>query len=225
MLVGLRDGDFELLTYRLPALTRCEPAAHEVGSLAIRPDGVSGTPPCEPIKGAPYDLTCSASRSTTGWLKASKRGQAVTFKTLVPSVLLAAVVAAAVFAGAPHSANTSSWYWTPGACKSELQNNGVQIGDGRTFSVSKAFCVGLHNHCWLSQGLRRYKVFVAVVRSYDGVVRRFVLTVTGHHTWHGTKARIIEQYMTAAKFANGYGTAAWSVASAENRGGCYDIHP
>ena len=149
----------------------------------------------------------------------------MTFKTLVPSVLLAAVLATAVYAGAARSANTSSWYWTPGACKSQLQNNGVQFYDGRTFNVAKAFCVGLHNHCWLSKGLRRYKVFIAVARSYDGVVRRMLLTVTGQHTWRGTKIKIIEQYMTAAEFANGYGSAAWSVASAENQGGCYDIHP
>jgi hypothetical protein len=40
VLVGLRDGDLEPLTDRLPPLTRCEPAAHEVGSLSIRPDGL-----------------------------------------------------------------------------------------------------------------------------------------------------------------------------------------
>jgi hypothetical protein len=28
--------------YRLPPLTRCEPTAHEVGSLSIQPDGVRG---------------------------------------------------------------------------------------------------------------------------------------------------------------------------------------
>jgi hypothetical protein len=139
--------------------------------------------------------------------------------------VVTAALAATVYPAAASSANTSDWYWTPGACKSELQNYGVQIGDGRTFNVAKAFCVGLHNHCWLSAGLRRYKVFAVVARSYDGVVRQFQLTVTGHHTWHGTKGKIIEQYMSAAEFTNGYGNAAWSVASAENRGGCYDIHP
>ncbi len=139
--------------------------------------------------------------------------------------VIATALATAVYAGAARSATTSNWYWTPGACKSELQNSGVQIDDGRTFNVAKAFCVGMHNHCWLGAGLRRYKVFIAVARSYDGVVRRFQLTVTGHHTWRGTKAKIIEQYMSATEFANGYGNAAWSVASVENRGGCYDIRP
>ena len=140
-------------------------------------------------------------------------------------VVVAVALAAAVNTGAASSANTSKWYWTPGVCKSELHNYGVQFGDGRTFNVQQAYCVGLHNHCWLSGGRRRYKVFAVVARSYDGVVRQFQLTVTGRNTWSGSKVKIIEQYMSAAEFANGYGNAAWSVASAENRGGCYDIHP
>ena len=83
----------------------------------------------------------------------------------------------------------------------------------------------MHNHCWLHNGVRRYKVFIAVMRSYDGVVRRFQLTVTGHNTWQGTPVRILEQYMSAAEFNNAYGPAAWTVAAMENQGGCYDIHP
>ena len=39
MLVCLGNSHLEPLAYRLPPLTRCEPTAHEVGSLAIRPDG------------------------------------------------------------------------------------------------------------------------------------------------------------------------------------------
>jgi hypothetical protein len=149
-----------------------------------------------------------------------------TMKSLVlGTVVVAAALAAAVHAGAARSATTSSWYWTPGACKSELHNYGVQIGDGRTFNVQQAYCVGFHNHCWLNGGLRRYKVFAVVARSYDGVVRLFQLTVTGHKTWSGSKGKIIEQYMSAGQFANRYGNAAWSVASRENQGGCYDIHP
>jgi hypothetical protein len=139
---------------------------------------------------------------------------------------LAAALCAAVVAVQPaRSATAAKWYWTPGACKSELQKHGVAISDGRTFSVQKAFCVGLHNHCWLSDGQRRYKVFIAVMRSYDGVVRTLQLTVTGHHTWSGTKMKIIERGMSAAEFASSYGTAAWSVAREQNTGGCFDVHP
>jgi hypothetical protein len=146
-------------------------------------------------------------------------------KELLVTAVIAAALVVAVAVPPAHGARSSNWYWTPGACKSELHNYGVQLGDGRTFSVEQAFCVGLHNHCWLSGGLRRYKVFIAVVRSYDGVVRRLQLTVTGKTTWSGSNMKIIEQYMSAAEFANGYGSAAWSVASQENQGGCFDIHP
>jgi hypothetical protein len=143
---------------------------------------------------------------------------------LITVGLMTALVAAAAVQPA-RSASSSKWYWTPGACKYELKTNGVQIADGRTYSVQAAFCVGLHNHCWLSDGVRRYKVFDVVVRSYDGVVRLFQLTVTGQHTWTGTPAKMLHRYMSASQFTASYGPAAWSVATQENQGGCYDIHP
>ena len=136
-----------------------------------------------------------------------------------------AVSALAGFAASADAAHSSTWYWSPGACKSELQQYGVAITDNRTFHVQKAFCVGLHNHCWLNSGLRRYKVFITVMRSNDGVVRSMQLTVTGHHTWSGSKMKLIEHYMSSAAFANAYGNVAWSVANLENQGGCFDIHP
>jgi hypothetical protein len=154
------------------------------------------------------------------------QGRQAVKRFLMARALATAVVLTvlAVFAGSAEAHTNSTWYWTPGACKSELAK-GVQFDDGRTFYVQRAFCVGMHNHCWLSDGLRRYKVFVAVVRSYDGTVRRFQLTVTGHHTWRGVHFKIIERSMTATAFVNGYGSAAWSVARVENQGGCFDIHP
>src|SRR4051794_15563744 len=127
-------------------------------------------------------------------------------------------------AAAPNTA-TSSWYWTPAACKAQLQNYGVQTGDGRTYNVAKAYCVGYHDHCWLSQGLRRYKVFITVARSYDGVVRLMTLTVTGKKSWSGSPLKIIQPHMTAEQFSAGYGPAAWNVATVENQKGCWDIHP
>lgn len=136
-----------------------------------------------------------------------------------------AVTSLAAFSSPARSSETSHWYWTPAACKAELQNRGVAISDGRTYNVAKAYCVGLHDHCWLNNGLRRYKVFIAVMRSYDGVVRRFVLTVTGKNTWTGSPVRIIDSYMTASQFEATYGPAAWSVAEQENAAGCWDVHP
>lgn len=159
---------------------------------------------------------------SSGRRQAQKEAQVTGRISAVAVVLVVAAVAAVCSARA---ARSSAWYWTSGACKSELQSHGVAIDDGRTFNVQKAFCIGLHNHCWLSQGVRRYKVFIAVIRSYDGVVRSMQLTVTGHKTWSGTKLKVIEHSMTDVGFANGYGNAAWSVARQENAGGCFDIHP
>ena len=141
------------------------------------------------------------------------------------TVLAVAVLAAAACSTSASARPTSTWYWTPGACKSELVNHGVAISDGRTFHVAKAYCVGLHNHCWLNGGLRRYKVFWAVMRSYDGVVRLMQLTVTGHHSWSGSKMKIIEQYMSLSDYNGTYGPAAWGVAAQENAAGCFDVHP
>lgn len=139
--------------------------------------------------------------------------------------LATALCAVVVTVQPAQGARASSWYWTPGACKSELQTHGVAISDGRSFNVQRAFCVGLHNHCWLNGSVRRYKVFIAVMRSYDGVVRSMQFTVTGHNTWSGSRLKIIDQHMSSTAFANGYGNAAWSIARQENASGCYDIHP
>jgi hypothetical protein len=140
-------------------------------------------------------------------------------------VVLVGLAAASVCASAVRAAPLSHWYWTPGFCKSELKQFGVKLGDGRTFSVENSFCVGYHNHCWLSDNVRRYKVFAVVVRSYDGVVRLFQLTVTGQKSWSGTSPRIVQGYMSSAQFIARYGPTAWSVATAENQAGCFDIHP
>jgi hypothetical protein len=139
--------------------------------------------------------------------------------------LFVVTLAAAALSAPGRSADASTWYWSPAACKAELQSHGVAISDGRTFNVAKAYCVGLHNHCWLNAGLRRYKVFDTVMRSYDGVVREMMLTVTGHTTWRGSHMQIIEQRMSLARFNSAYGPAAWAVATNENSAGCFDVHP
>jgi hypothetical protein len=144
---------------------------------------------------------------------------------IIAAVAVIAAASTIMLASPARSATASLWYWSPAACKSQLHNRGVQIGDGRTFSVAQPYCVGFHNHCWLSDGLRRYKVFIVVARSYDGVVRRFILTVTGRDTWTGSPPRIIEPYMSPAGFDIAYGPAAWSVAASENAAGCWDAHP
>ena len=84
--------------------------------------------------------------------------------------LCVVALAAGALSAPGRGAGTSTWYWSPAACKAELQDYGVAIETG-TLHVAKAYCVGLHNHCWLNAGLRRYKVFDTVMQSYDGVVR------------------------------------------------------
>ena len=37
--------------------------------------------------------------------------------------------------------------------------------------------------------------------------------------------RIVEQQMSVTKFNDTYGPAAWAVATQENAGGCFDVHP
>jgi hypothetical protein len=146
-------------------------------------------------------------------------------KKLILSTVAVTVIAAAALGGTAQARSASSWYWTPGLCKSKLQNYGVRIGDGRTFNVQQAFCIGKHDHCMVQNSVRMYKVFLAVMRSYDGVVRRMVFTVTSKTTWSGAKLQIIEPYMSSAQFAGEYGDAAWVVSHMETNNGCWDTHP
>jgi hypothetical protein len=67
-------------------------------------------------------------------------------------------------------------------------------------------------------------VFVAVMRSGDGLVRVLLLTVTGRDTWRGTGMRLIG-HMSQSRFDAKYGPTAWGVARAENEAGCWDAHP
>ena len=138
-------------------------------------------------------------------------------------VILVAALCVGVTATSGMASAKTTWYWTPGACKAELQQYGVSMGEGRNYNVSKAYCVGLHNRCWLERGVRRYTMFIAVVRSYDGVVRLFRLKVTGKDNWTGVVGtnRITERYMSMSQFVSYYGNAAWGGARSENEAGCW----
>ena len=52
-----------------------------------------------------------------------------------------AVAASSVGSGLGRAATRSTWYWSPGLCKTNLQRYGVRIDDGRTFHIAQAFCV------------------------------------------------------------------------------------
>ena len=155
---------------------------------------------------------CGRQQRVSGWARATV-------------MALLAALAVAVSVTSAQARATSHWYWSPGACKAQLQGYGVKIDDGRTFNVAKAYCVGMHNHCHTFNGLREYKVFDTVMRSFDGVVREMTLTVTGKNSWSGSHLTIDEHHMSPSRFKATYGPAAWTVARSENAGGCFDVHP
>jgi hypothetical protein len=139
------------------------------------------------------------------------------------AVLTSSVVTAlAVGAG---SAAGSDWLWSPGLCKSRLTDYGVELGDGRTFDVAQAYCVGIGGpeHCeWTgpSRSKRLYDSFYAAVRSYDGVVRTLVLRPTAKDRWRGSRLQLVARGMSSRRFVRSYGSATLSMAARENDKGC-----
>jgi hypothetical protein len=139
-----------------------------------------------------------------------------------------AVVAASVattLAVGVGSAAGSDWLWSPGLCKSRLIDYGVELGDGRTFNVAQAYCVGIGGlqHCeWTSarHAKRLYDSFYAAVRSYDGVVRTLVLRPTAKDHWKGSQLELVARGMSERRFVRAYGSATLSVAARENDKGC-----
>src|SRR5713226_2309776 len=87
------------------------------------------------------------------------------------------IAAAAASPGSSEAAVAGGWYWSPGLCKSSLQQYGMRLDDGRTFRVAQAFCVGrggLGSCEWNSNYSKRlYNHLTVLARSYDGIVRGF----------------------------------------------------
>ncbi|HEY7732145.1 MAG TPA: hypothetical protein VH950_14785 [Gaiellaceae bacterium] len=133
-----------------------------------------------------------------------------------------AVTALAVGAG---SAAGSDWLWSPGLCKSRLMDYGVELGDGRTFNVAQAYCVGIGGpeHCeWTGarHSKRLYDSFYVAVRSYDGAVRTLVLRPTAKNHWRGSQLQLVARGMSSRRFVRSYGSTTLSVAARENDKGC-----
>jgi hypothetical protein len=136
---------------------------------------------------------------------------------------LLVLVAAAVVAGAVAStASATTWYWSPGYCKSQLKHAGVQYADGRTFYAAQSFCIGVGGTttCEWYQGERQYTRFLAVARSNDGAVRKFSLKTTGKKSWTSPGATLLEKSVTAEDFIRTYGAAASQLAASEQKKGC-----
>ena len=126
-------------------------------------------------------------------------------------------------ASATARSSLSGWYWTAGKCKSELSHWGVLIGDRRYFNPAKAYCVGLSGCSWNeSRTTRLYQEFLVVVRSFDGVVRRMDLKVTGKSTWLGSQLKLESRHMSAEQFAIAYQGRAHQLAASKNTRRCED---
>jgi hypothetical protein len=114
-----------------------------------------------------------------------------------------AVSAALVAATAP-AAQAAPWYWSPGWCKSMLKKYGVQLGDGRTFNVESAYCIGQGgpSTCMWSSGYgqRLYSRFLVFVRSWDGAARMFTMHPSGRTGWAGMGQTHLLGHVSSARF-------------------------
>ena len=138
-------------------------------------------------------------------------------------VALAAVAATALSgATCSQAAHATTWYWTPGACKSALTHEGVQTSDGRVFYPAQVFCIGSATSCaWSANHTTRlYRTFQTVIRSGDGTVRTMMFHVTGKNSWSGQNLRVVFQYMDAQKFSAYVGVIAHAAAQEQNQYGC-----
>jgi hypothetical protein len=124
-------------------------------------------------------------------------------------------------ASAGARSSQSDWYWTAGKCKFELSQWGVLTGDSRYFNPAASYCVGLSGCSWNeSRTARLYREFLVVVRSFDGVVRRMDLEVTGESTWSARSLKLESRHMSADQFTIAYRTRAHDLAASENTRRC-----
>jgi hypothetical protein len=114
---------------------------------------------------------------------------------MITTALALCVLAPMGMASRANAAAASNWYWSPGWCKSILHSSGVQYGDGRTFGVEQAFCIGKGglSTCSWSAGynFREYNRFLVFARSYDGAVRMFNLRPNARRGFVGSNTRIL----------------------------------
>jgi hypothetical protein len=144
---------------------------------------------------------------------------------LIFLLTVAAVAAALACPMASEAGKAGAWYWSPGLCKSNLQQYGMRIDDGRTFRIAQAFCVGrggLDSCEWNASYTRRlYNHFVAFARAYDGVIRGFDVYPTNRSNYRAEGIELASSHrLTAARFASLYGSISSSLARVELEKGC-----
>jgi hypothetical protein len=132
-------------------------------------------------------------------------------------------LAALALAAGGSAKSDTTWFWSPGYCKSMLIHKGVAFDDGRTFDVERAYCVGVGGTatCEWWHGERQYSAFTAIVRSYDGAVRLLVKFKTaGKAGFRFYDSKLLEKYASPASFASRYAPVAAKAASQEQQKGC-----
>ena len=149
--------------------------------------------------------------------------------------ILIAAVAAELLLGSASTSNAqtrsvrTTWYWTPGLCKSSLVKYGMQFTDNRVFHVANAFCVGSGGvkTCEWSSGhrYRLYDRFVAFVRSYDGVVRSFVLHPTAKDGYRADTFKVLGRESDSTRFNTLVRPIATALARIEQQKGCAPYSP
>lgn len=152
-------------------------------------------------------------------------------KRVLLGTLAAFTVAAACAAAAPAASSFQQgpWYWTSFWCKNELQQQGMELYDGRTFNVAKAYCVGkggLATCEWSSNyRTRLYTEFTVIARSYDGTVRIFTLDTNGKTGYRATNIRAVAHEENPYRFAGYVSTLTHDLAVTENAKGCARYTP
>jgi hypothetical protein len=141
----------------------------------------------------------------------------------VMAVVALAALALAAGGSAKSATSNTTWFWSPGYCKSMLIHKGVQFDDGRTFNVERAYCVGIGGTatCEWWHGERQYNTFTAIVRSYDGAVRLLLKFKTaGKAGFRFYDSKMLEKYASPASFASRYAPVAAQSAAQEQQKGC-----
>jgi hypothetical protein len=150
------------------------------------------------------------------------------FRLVIVAVVIA-VAASSLGFEPSQAAARSTWYWSPGLCKTNLQRYGVRIDDGRTFHVAQAFCVGKGGPAsceWSPSGVRRlYNHLVVFARSFDNIVRGFDFYPTGRNSYRVQGITQFKVRMTASQFVHLYGSIAASTARLELEKGCAPSRP
>jgi hypothetical protein len=105
----------------------------------------------------------------------------------------------------------------------------MEISDGRTFNIAKAFCVGWGGTQWCMWSsnyfYRVHGAFTAYARSYDGVVRQFDLYTVSKTGYRAENIRALAVGVTPERFNAVVQSYASALARLEQQKGCAKYSP